>query len=155
MRELPIGKGHEDGRVHGQLSSPWRSGRRFANFQRQRGPAGPPIGGFCANAPFRREDRPPAKQHDMHTSLRQQSQHPIVLLLLYESGVREASLTARLPAPQDLPHHPPHWRRRWTRSRSPPIRRPRAGYPGRAGRQAARRTARQTATRAAATRAVL
>ena len=26
---------------HGQLSSPWRSGRRFANFQRQRGPAGP------------------------------------------------------------------------------------------------------------------
>eukprot|EP00964_Phaeocystis_antarctica_P016158 scaffold8935_cov69-Phaeocystis_antarctica.AAC.7 len=33
---------------HGQLSSPWRSGRRFANFQRQRGPAGPPISVFCA-----------------------------------------------------------------------------------------------------------
>jgi len=26
-------------RDHGQLSSPWRSGRRFASFQRQRGPA--------------------------------------------------------------------------------------------------------------------
>ena len=26
---------------HGQLSSPWRSGRRFANFQRQRATAGP------------------------------------------------------------------------------------------------------------------
>ena len=37
---------------HGQLSSPWRSGRRFANFQRQRGPGGPPIGGFCADTPF-------------------------------------------------------------------------------------------------------
>jgi hypothetical protein len=31
---------------HGQLSSPWRSGRRFANFQRQRGPAGPWNYGF-------------------------------------------------------------------------------------------------------------
>ena len=27
---------------HGQLSSLWRSSRRFANFQRQRAPAGPP-----------------------------------------------------------------------------------------------------------------
>ena len=37
---------------HGQLSSPWRSGRRFANFQRQRGPAGPSISVFGANTPF-------------------------------------------------------------------------------------------------------
>jgi hypothetical protein len=36
---------------HGQLSSPWRSGRRFANFQRQRGPAGPPNYVFCADTP--------------------------------------------------------------------------------------------------------
>ena len=46
------------GRLHdGQLSSPSCSGRRFANFQRQRGPAGPRIGGFCANAPFRHTAR--------------------------------------------------------------------------------------------------
>jgi hypothetical protein len=37
---------------HGQLSSPWRSGRRFANFQRQRGPADPPVSVFCADGPF-------------------------------------------------------------------------------------------------------
>ena len=37
---------------HGQLSSPWRSGRRFANFQRQRGPAGPSISVFGANTSF-------------------------------------------------------------------------------------------------------
>jgi hypothetical protein len=36
---------------HGQLSSPWRSGRRFANFQRQRGPADPRESVFCADAP--------------------------------------------------------------------------------------------------------
>ena len=36
---------------HGQLSSPWRSGRRFANFQRQRGPAGPPESVFGENTP--------------------------------------------------------------------------------------------------------
>ena len=36
---------------HGQLSSPWRSGRRFASFQRQRCPAGPRNYVFCANAP--------------------------------------------------------------------------------------------------------
>ena len=37
----------------GQLSSPPYSGRRFANFQRQRGPASPPISVFCADAPFK------------------------------------------------------------------------------------------------------
>ena len=31
---------------HGQLSSPCRSGRRFASFQRQRAPAGPSNSGF-------------------------------------------------------------------------------------------------------------
>lgn len=36
---------------HGQLSSPWRSGRRFANFQRQRGPAGPWNSRFWADTP--------------------------------------------------------------------------------------------------------
>jgi hypothetical protein len=35
---------------HGQLSSPWRSGRRFASFQRQRGPAGPRESVFCAGS---------------------------------------------------------------------------------------------------------
>jgi len=35
----------------GQLSSPPYSGRRFANFQRQRGPAGPSISVFGANTP--------------------------------------------------------------------------------------------------------
>ena len=34
----------------GQLSSPPYSGRRFANLQRQRGPAGPSNYVFCANA---------------------------------------------------------------------------------------------------------
>ena len=34
---------------HGQLSSPCRSGRRFASFQRQRAPAGPPNYVFRAN----------------------------------------------------------------------------------------------------------
>ena len=37
---------------HGQLSSPWRSGRRFASFQRQRAPAGPWNSVFRANTPF-------------------------------------------------------------------------------------------------------
>eukprot|EP00964_Phaeocystis_antarctica_P150925 scaffold118433_cov66-Phaeocystis_antarctica.AAC.3 len=36
---------------HGQLCSPWRSGRRFDNFHCQRATAGPPISVFCANAP--------------------------------------------------------------------------------------------------------
>ena len=36
---------------HGQLSSPWRSGRRFANFQRQRGPAVPRESMFCTDTP--------------------------------------------------------------------------------------------------------
>ena len=36
---------------HGQLSSPWRSGRRFANFQRQRGPAGSSNSVSRANTP--------------------------------------------------------------------------------------------------------
>ena len=36
----------------GQLSSPWRSGRRFANFQRQRGPADPRESVFRADGPF-------------------------------------------------------------------------------------------------------
>eukprot|EP00964_Phaeocystis_antarctica_P011316 scaffold6243_cov70-Phaeocystis_antarctica.AAC.1 len=39
---------------NGQLSSPSCSGRRFANFQRQRATAGPRIGVFCANAPVRK-----------------------------------------------------------------------------------------------------
>eukprot|EP00964_Phaeocystis_antarctica_P014349 scaffold7905_cov62-Phaeocystis_antarctica.AAC.4 len=37
--------------LHGQLSSPCSSGRRFANFQRQRAPAGPPNSGFRADTP--------------------------------------------------------------------------------------------------------
>ena len=37
----------------GQLSSPPYSGRRFANIQRQRGPAGPSISVFCADGPRR------------------------------------------------------------------------------------------------------
>ena len=37
---------------HGQLSSPWCSGRRFASFQRQRAPAGPPNSRFRADTPF-------------------------------------------------------------------------------------------------------
>ena len=41
-----------DGRkCGGQLPSPPYFRRRFANFQRQRAPAGPPISVFCANAP--------------------------------------------------------------------------------------------------------
>eukprot|EP00964_Phaeocystis_antarctica_P066894 scaffold40480_cov67-Phaeocystis_antarctica.AAC.1 len=40
--------------LHGQLSSPCcSSGRRFANFQRQRAPAGPPNSGFRADTPRR------------------------------------------------------------------------------------------------------
>ena len=38
---------------HGQLSSPCRSGRRFASFHRQRAPAGPSNSGFQANTPRR------------------------------------------------------------------------------------------------------
>eukprot|EP00964_Phaeocystis_antarctica_P013316 scaffold7289_cov24-Phaeocystis_antarctica.AAC.1 len=45
---------------HGQLSSPWRSGRRFANFQRQRAPAGPSVSVFRANAP--RTPSPPEQR---------------------------------------------------------------------------------------------
>ena len=49
------------GRLHdGQLSSPSCSGRRFANFQRQRAPAGPPISVFCANAPRKPEGLNPS-----------------------------------------------------------------------------------------------
>ena len=36
---------------HGQLSSPWRSGRRFAYFQRQPGPADPPEKRVLPSAP--------------------------------------------------------------------------------------------------------
>ena len=39
-------------RCHRQPPSRWHLRRRFANFQRQRGPAGPPIYVFRANAPF-------------------------------------------------------------------------------------------------------
>ena len=45
---------------NGQLSSPSCSGRRFANFQRQRAPAGPPISVFCANAPRKPEGLNPS-----------------------------------------------------------------------------------------------
>ena len=44
-------RGNRRSLLHGQLSSPCSSGRRFANFQRRRAPAGPPISVFCANAP--------------------------------------------------------------------------------------------------------
>eukprot|EP00964_Phaeocystis_antarctica_P093585 scaffold60421_cov75-Phaeocystis_antarctica.AAC.1 len=39
-------------RCHRQSPSGWHLRRRFANFQRQRAPAGPPIGVFRANAPL-------------------------------------------------------------------------------------------------------
>ena len=39
-------------RCHRQPPSGWHLRRRFANFQRQRGPADPPISGFCADAPL-------------------------------------------------------------------------------------------------------
>ena len=43
---------------HGQPSSPWRSGRRFANFQRRRATADPPNSGFCADTPFIHNPQP-------------------------------------------------------------------------------------------------
>jgi hypothetical protein len=43
--------GNRRRKCHGQPPSGWHFRRRFANFQRQRGPAGPRDYGFCANAP--------------------------------------------------------------------------------------------------------
>ena len=43
--------GNRRRRCHRQPPSGWHLRRRFANFQRQRAPAGPPIGVFRANAP--------------------------------------------------------------------------------------------------------
>ena len=42
---------------HGQLSSPWRSGRRFPSFQRQRAPAGPPNSRFRNDTPRNPDSR--------------------------------------------------------------------------------------------------